>query len=95
MAPPNPSSKYKKIEFRGPKSLRDGLDRVAYEQSAPGDTVNRSDVLREAAREYIRKHDRNPGKLHPGERGSLDPDFEETWEEEEKEAEPDEERMEL
>lgn len=95
MAPPNPSSKYEKIEFRGPESLRDGLDRVAYEQSSPGNTVNRSDVLREAAREYIRKHDRNPGELHPDERGSLDADFESLWGSEENEAEPDGGQLEL
>jgi len=80
MTAPDPSNKHEKVEFKAPESLRDSLDRVAYEQSSPGNTISRSDVLREAARDYVRKHDREPSNLHPRERGSLD--FEENTVEE-------------
>jgi metal-responsive CopG/Arc/MetJ family transcriptional regulator len=71
MAPPNPSTQHGKLEFKAPKALRDELDRVAYEQSEPGNTVSRSDVLREAARRYVVMHDEDPAQISPKSRGAL------------------------
>lgn len=71
MVPPNPSTQHEKVEFQASKALRKELDRVAYEQSSPEETVTRSDVLREAARHYVDLHDDDPGQLSPMSRGSL------------------------
>jgi len=71
MVPPNPTTQHEKVEFKGSKALKDELDRVAYEQSEPGDTLTRSDVLRAAARKYIDLHDADPEQVVPSSEGSL------------------------
>jgi len=72
MTSPNPSTTHVKIEAQVAEALRDELDRVAYEQSEPGEQLNRADVIREASRELIDRHDRNPEDVRAFERGSID-----------------------
>lgn len=69
---PDRSNQHSKIEFQASEELADDLDRVAFEQSSPKNRVTRSDILREAARDYVEKHDEDPDQLSPKDRGSLD-----------------------
>jgi hypothetical protein len=45
------------------------LNEIAFEQSAPGERVTASDVVREAINDYLDRYD--PEKMDPHQRGSL------------------------
>ncbi|WP_172704571.1 CopG family ribbon-helix-helix protein [Natrinema thermotolerans] len=43
-----------------PDEMIDEVDELAYERSEPGDSVSRSEVIREAIEEYLERHNRRP-----------------------------------
>ncbi|WP_394340604.1 ribbon-helix-helix domain-containing protein [Natrinema ejinorense] len=43
-----------------PDEMIDEVDEIAYERSEPGDSVSRSEVIREAIGEYLDRHNRRP-----------------------------------
>lgn len=72
MASPNPTTTHDKVEFQLPESEKEKLDEIAYELSSPQERVTRSDVLREAVRDYTDRFDADED-LSPRERGQLEP----------------------
>lgn len=69
---PDPTTEHVKVEFRLPKIERDELDKIAYEESEPGDRVSRSDVLREASRQLIESYENDENGVDPQENGNLE-----------------------
>jgi len=61
----------KSIALRVPESLRDDLDELVYEKSGPDSKVRQSEVVRAAARDYIKKHSENLRVCDPESRGGL------------------------
>lgn len=47
------------------------LEEIALERSEAGKTVARSNVVREAIRDYITKYENNPEACKPGDRGTV------------------------
>ena len=69
----NPSTKLKDVHFRLSESERERLDEIAYELGEPGDVPTRADLMREAVREYIRRHDEGV-EMSPQTRGVCRPE---------------------
>jgi hypothetical protein len=76
MTRPNPTTDMERVEFRLSNAAIEELDRIAHELSEPGpeNTVRRSDVLREAAANFIDEFDAQEdtlavGKVDDGDRG--------------------------
>jgi len=59
------------VAIRIGESLRDDLEQLVYEKSGPGVNVRKSEVVRAAAREYIKKHSENLRVCDPESRGGL------------------------
>lgn len=73
---PSRSNQHRDVQFKMSQSLIDDLDEVAFEASTPKNRVTRSDVLREAARDYVEQYREDPSVLDPATRGSLGEDAE-------------------
>lgn len=43
-----------------PDEMIKEVDEIAYERSEPGDSVSRSEVIREAIKEYLERQERRP-----------------------------------
>jgi metal-responsive CopG/Arc/MetJ family transcriptional regulator len=55
--------------FRVPEELMERVEEIVYEKSGPDTDVTKADVVREAARDYIKKFEENLRVCDPAERG--------------------------
>lgn len=65
------SADSRQVAIRIPEPLRDDLDELVYEKSGPDVNVRKSEVVRAAARDYIKKHSENLRVCDPESRGGL------------------------
>ena len=65
------SADTRQVAIRIPEPLRDDLEQLVYEKSGPDVNVRKSEVVRAAAREYIKKHSENLRVCDPESRGGL------------------------
>ena len=65
------SAERKQVALRVPEPVRDDLDQLVYEKGGPDVKVRKSEVLRAAARDYIKKHSENLRVCDPESRGDL------------------------
>lgn len=55
--------------FRVPEELMERVEEIVYEKSGPDTDVTKADVVREAARDYIKKFEENLRVCNPAGRG--------------------------
>lgn len=63
------SAEFEQVQVRVSEGFRDRMDVLAYECSSPGESVDRSEVVRAAFRDYYRKHRSNLEDCEPSNRG--------------------------
>ncbi|WP_226479128.1 CopG family ribbon-helix-helix protein [Natrinema amylolyticum] len=47
-----------------PDEMIEDVDEIAYERSEPGNSVSRSEIIREAIEEYLERQDRRSGQAN-------------------------------
>ena len=72
MAPTDTGSSKTVVTVKFTDQEKQRINQIAYELSEPGNNVTASDVLREAARDYMDKFDAQPDDCCPGDRGRLE-----------------------